>query len=278
MTTHIPVYQIDAFADRAFAGNPAAVCPLDTWLSDGLMQQIAAENNLSETAFFVPHGPPHDSRIGAFDLRWFTPVTEVDLCGHATLASAFVVLTHVDPSLDTVTFHTRSGALTVKRTGTGAAMRLEMDFPVYLSDPAPVPALLADALGVEILSYRTAPWGNEINGLAIVADQATVETMQPDLSLIERLDLHGLVVSAPGDGLDCASRYFAPRMGIPEDPVTGSAHCMIAPYWAERLGKAEIHARQVSARGGDLYCTIDGDRIRIAGQAVPFMAGEIVLP
>jgi len=274
MPNQIPVYQIDAFASHVFAGNPAAVCPLAVWLDDRLMQQIAFENNLSETAFFTPH----EADQAAFDLRWFTPAVEVDLCGHATLASAFVVFTHIVPSLETVTFHTRFGALVVRREGVGDDMRLAMNFPVYLSDAQPTPPILSDALGVEVLSYRTAPWGREFNGLAIVADQATVEGIQPDLALLERLDVHGLAVTAPGEGCDCASRYFAPRVGIPEDPVTGSAHCMIAPYWAERLGKTSIHARQVSKRGGDLYCAIDGDRIRLSGQAVQFMSGQISLP
>ena len=246
MSTRIPVYQIDAFAERIFAGNPAAVCPLEAWLDDALLQSIASENNLSETAYCVAR------EEGVYDLRWFTPALEVDLCGHATLASAFVIFTHLSPHLKSVTFHTRSGALVVARNGVGDDMRLEMNFPVYQSDEQPAPPILADALGVDVLEYRMAPWGSEFNGMAVVADQATVEALQPDIALIERLDVHGLVVTAPGIESDCASRYFAPRAGIKEDPVTGSAHCMIVPYWADRLGKSELHARQVSARGGSL--------------------------
>lgn len=275
MPNSLPLYQVDAFTDRVFGGNPAAVMPLETWLNDDLMQTIAAENNLSETAFFAPAA---SGEAGVYDLRWFTPAIEVDLCGHATLASAHVVMTHLMPERDSVGFDTRSGRLTVQRLGSGAAARYEMDFPAAPSEPEPLPPILSDALGVEPLEFRRAPWGSATNGLAVLADHDSVAGLEPDFALIARLDTRGLAVTAPGEGCDCASRFFGPKAGINEDPVTGSAHCMIVPYWAERLGKSEIVAHQVSKRGGVLHCVVDGDRVRMSGQAADYMVGRITLP
>jgi len=259
----IPVYQIDAFTDRAFGGNPAAICPLEHWLDDGTMQAIAAENNLSETAFFVANGNDN------YDLRWFTPAAEVDLCGHATLATASLLLDKLTPDTDTVSFETRSGTLSVVRDGG----HLVMDFPALPAAPMDVPDGFVDAIGIRPMAYLRA-----VKDMAVFADEATVQSIDPDFGFIAGLDAMGLIVTAPGDDCDCASRFFAPKVGINEDPVTGSAHCTIIPYWADRLGKADIHARQVSARSGDLYCRMDGDRVRMGGQAVLFLTGHIELP
>ncbi|MDD9877342.1 MAG: PhzF family phenazine biosynthesis protein [Magnetovibrio sp.] len=260
----IPIYQIDAFTDKAFGGNPAAVCPLDDWLPDETMQSIALENNLSETAFFVANGG------GGYDLRWFTPAAEVDLCGHATLATGALLLETLTPDAERVRFETRSGTLEVARDGD----TLVMDFPALPAAPVEMPAGLAEALG----GHEPNAYLRAVKNMAVFDDEATVLAIEPDFDFIAGLDGMGLIVTAPGDASDCASRYFAPQVGINEDPVTGSAHCTIVPYWAERLGKPEIHARQVSARGGDLYCRIDGERVAMGGRAVMFMTGRIELP
>jgi len=260
---HIPVYQIDAFTDRPFGGNPAAVCPLDAWLPDEIMQAIAFENNLSETAFFVANDG------GGYDLRWFTPAAEVDLCGHATLATAALVLERLTPEADGVWFDTRSGRLGVIRDGEN----LVMDFPALPASPVDMPAGLVEALG----GHRPTAFLRAVKNMAVFGDAAAVRAIDPDFAYIAAMAGMGLIVTAPGDDCDCASRYFAPQVGIDEDPVTGSAHCTIVPYWAERLGKSSIHARQVSSRGGDLYCRIDGDRVEIGGRAVFFLEGHIVL-
>ena len=259
----IPVYQIDAFTDRAFGGNPAAICPLETWLEDDVMQAIAAENNLSETAFFVANGNDN------YHLRWFTPTDEVDLCGHATLATASLLLDRLTPEADEVSFETRSGTLTVVRDGT----RLDMDFPALPASEIPLPDGFADAIGGEPVAFLRA-----VKNMAVFEDEATVRAITPDFGYIAGLEGMGLIITAPGDESDCASRYFAPQVGIDEDPVTGSAHCTIVPYWSDRLGKADIHARQVSARSGDLYCRMDAQRVRMGGQAVLFLSGQIDLP
>ncbi|MES1172268.1 MAG: PhzF family phenazine biosynthesis protein [Bacteroidota bacterium] len=266
MTSPIPVYQIDAFTDRPFAGNPAAVCPIDEWLPDALLQSIAAENNLSETAFLVREG-------GDFRIRWFTPTVEVDLCGHATLASAFVVFTEIDPGRQRVVFASRSGPLVVVRRPAG----LVMDFPAWPPHPIAPPDGLAAALGatpVFVLAARDL--------LAVFDDAATVRQLRPDMTRLAALDKLGVAVTAPGTGadgdVDFVSRFFAPRAGIPEDPVTGSAHCSLTPYWATRLGRDRLFARQVSARGGSLDCTLRGDRVDIGGRAVLVMRGNLLLP
>jgi PhzF family phenazine biosynthesis protein len=255
----IPLYQIDAFADRVFRGNPAAVCPLDAWLPDDVLQAIAAENNLAETAFFIPEGD-------AYGLRWFTPVMEVDLCGHATLASAYVIMEYLAPQRASVGFTTRSGLLTVERDGD----RLAMDFPARPPEPCAAPDALLQGLGGQpeaVLRSR--------DYFVLYATEAEVRALRPRMDLLEKLDALGIIVTAPGSDCDFVSRFFAPGAGIPEDPVTGSAHCTLVPYWAQRLGKRALHARQLSARGGELWCEDRGERVRIAGNAVRFLEGTI---
>lgn len=266
----IPLYQVDAFTTRPFAGNPAAVCPLAAWLPDPLMQAIANENNLSETAFFVPEGD-------RFGLRWFTPTAEVDLCGHATLASAHVLMTVLEPARTRVAFATRSGVLTVERAGD----RLEMDFPSRPPQPLPAGAAGIEALAAALGARPT----TVLAGPAVLAafdDAEIVRRLRPDMMAIAALDWRSVVVTAPGTGLDAdvdfVSRYFAPRVGVPEDPVTGSSHCTLAPHWGARLGKSTLRARQVSARGGELTCTLRGDRVGLAGHAVLVIQGTMRLP
>jgi PhzF family phenazine biosynthesis protein len=255
------MYQIDAFASRVFAGNPAAVCPLEDWLDDRTMQAIAAENNLAETAFFVRDGDH-------YQLRWFTPAVEVDLCGHATLASAHVIFEELEPGRSSVTFATRSGDLTVTRDGD----RLVMDFPSIPTTPCEAPEALIAGLGCDPLEVRQG-----MDYLVVVKDEATVRALRPRMEILSELDSRGVIVTAPGDEVDFVSRFFAPAAGIPEDPVTGSAHCALAPYWAARLGKSSLLARQVSARGGEIHCEDAGARVRLAGRAVKFLQGTIYL-
>lgn len=255
----IPIYQIDAFTDRLFAGNPAAVCPLDRWLPDEVMQAIAAENNLSETAFLVREGDH-------FRLRWFTPAREVDLCGHATLASGYVVLRGLDRGRDRVEFETRSGRLEVVRDGE----LLVMDLPAYPSRPVDAPAGLAESLGREPEAVLKANYL-----MAVYPDEGTVRGLVPDIRAMVRAGIDEVVVTAPGVDCDLVSRFFAPGYGIDEDPVTGSAHCVLVPYWASRLGRKRLHARQLSHRGGELECELHGDRVSIAGRAVLYLEGEI---
>lgn len=265
----IPLYQLDAFSDRPFAGNPAAVCPLEAWLADDVMQNIAAENNLSETAFFVrdvPGGP------GAFGLRWFTPSAEVDLCGHATLASAWVILNRLDPDRDDVRFETRSGPLTVERR---ADDRLLMDFPARPAVPRDPPRALVEGLGAAAVEV----WASDRDYLVILEGEDDVRKLKPDFARLRGLDRLGIIASAPGISADFVSRFFAPSVGVPEDPVTGSAHCTLTPYWADRLGRGEapLEARQISARGGTLICRHLGDRVTMAGRAALYLTGEITL-
>jgi PhzF family phenazine biosynthesis protein len=264
----LPLYQVDAFTSRRFAGNPAAVCPLERWLPDDVMQAIAAENNLAETAFFVPRGDD-------FELRWFTPAVEVDLCGHATLATGFVLMTELDPKRRQVVFHTRSGPLTVRRDD---GTRLTMDFPAQPPKPIAPPAGLVEALGARptevLLACDTF--------LVAVYERATeVRALAPDLAAIARLDYFGVTVTARGTDADAdvdfVSRFFAPARGVPEDPVTGSSHCRLVPLWAARLGKSELRARQVSVRSGELACRLDGDRVRMTGDAVLVLTGTLHL-
>jgi PhzF family phenazine biosynthesis protein len=258
----IPIYQVDAFTSRLFAGNPAAVCPLEAWLEDATMQAIAAENNLSETAFFVPCGD-------RFHLRWFTPAVEVDLCGHATLATAFVIFSHLSPERDAVAFDTQSGELVVRRDGD----RLAMDFPARPPQPVRPHERLVDALGTqpdEVLASR--------DYLVVYHDQDQVRTLQPDMELVAGLDRFAVIVTAPSRDCDFVSRFFAPAQGVAEDPVTGSAHCTLVPYWSKRLRKSRLHARQLSARGGELFCEDLGERVQIAGHVVLYLKGEISVP
>jgi PhzF family phenazine biosynthesis protein len=258
----LPIYQVDAFTDRIFAGNPAAVVPLEDWLPDAMLQAIAAENNLSETAFFVRQGE-------TYALRWFTPTIEVDLCGHATLASAYVVFNFGEPERHRVAFETRkAGTLVVTRQGD----ELAMDFPAWPPKPCEAPAGLAVALGrnpSEVLV--SGDW------LAVYERAADVAVLTPDFAGLRRLD-RAVIVTAPGsDGVDFVSRFFAPGAGIDEDPVTGRAHCQLIPYWARRLAKTRLSARQISQRGGALSCALDGDRVTIAGQARLYLEGTITL-
>ncbi len=255
----LSLYQVDAFTDRLFAGNPAAVCPLDTWLPDTTMQAIAAENNLSETAFFVPRGDD-------YDLRWFTPTVETDLCGHATQASGFVVMTRLAPQRSSVRFHTRSGPLTVTRQGDMFAINL----PAQPPEPCAMPPNLVAALGRQPAQVLGA-----VKYLAIYDSETEVAALAPDLAAWSHADRDGVIVSAPGRDCDFVSRYFAPHAGIPEDPVTGSAHCTLMPYWVKRLGKTRLHARQISQRGGELLCELEGDRVVIAGHAAFYLEGRI---
>jgi len=259
MARTIPIYQVDAFASRLFAGNPAAVCPLEEWLDDSLLQQIAAENNLSETAFFVRGGD-------RYRLRWMTPEVEVDLCGHATLASAFVIFNYLDRLADSVTFDTRGGELIVRREGD----LLAMDFPARLAAPCDAPPGLVHALGRSPAEVNAAQYL-----MAVFETEDEVRALAPDMKRLAEVDAFGVIVTAPGREADFVSRFFAPRAGISEDPVTGSSHCTLVPYWARRLCKKQLYARQVSRRGGELWCEERGDRVKIAGRAILYMQGTI---
>ena len=257
----IRLFQVDAFTDILFKGNPAAICPLDSWLGEPLLQAVAAENNLSETAFFVKREP-------YYELRWFTQKAEVDLCGHATLASAYVIFNYLDPSPDTVHFHTKSGPLSVARQDD----LLAMTFPARPGVPCEAPEILSEALGVppgECLLSR--------DYLVVFDSEETIKAISPAMDKLAALDCLGVIISAPGTRSDFVSRFFAPKVGVPEDPVTGSAHCTLIPYWAERLGKTNLHALQLSERGGELFCEQLGDKVRIAGRAVVFLEGFISL-
>lgn len=255
-----PMFQIDAFTDRRFSGNPAAVMLLDSFLDDAMLQSIAAENNLAETAFLVPEGDD-------YLLRWFTPITEVPLCGHATLASAAVVMERLEPGRNTVVFHSESGPLTVNRADTGYVM----DFPSRPSEPISTPAGLANALGVDPIDVFV----NAFNYMALLESAQVLRDLAPDMAALARLDRSGVIVTAPGDGsYDFVSRYFAPAKGIPEDPVTGAAHCMLTPFWAKQLGKTSFRAYQASRRGGEITCRLVGDRIELEGSCVFYLEGE----
>jgi predicted PhzF superfamily epimerase YddE/YHI9 len=255
----LPLYQVDAFTQRLFGGNPAAVVLLDAWLPDSVLAAIAAENNLAETAFVIP-------RSDVSPLRWFTPTLEVDLCGHATLAAADVLFRYRFASLARLVFSTRSGELAVTREGT----LLKMDFPARPGRPIGVTDTLVAALGAR---PREAHLARDL--LAIFDTESEIRALRPDFARIASLDAFAVIVSAPGDTVDFVSRFFAPGAGVPEDPVTGSSHCTLAPYWAARLGKDQLTAKQLSARGGDLLCELSGDRVVIAGHAVEYLRGEI---
>lgn len=258
----VPIYQVDAFTQRVFGGNPAAVCPLEAWLDDRLLQSIAAENNLAETAFFVPH----EDR---YQLRWFTPLHEVPLCGHATLASAFVIFTRLDPQRERVTFDTQSGPLHVTRAGE----RLTLDFPRRNPAPCDPPAALLEGLGSP--PVQTLSTDRDSNYYAVYASEADVRRIQPRMDILMQLAPHGVAVTAPGDEVDFVSRYFAPSHGVPEDAVTGSTHCALAPYWAGRLGKTRLDARQLSPRQGELFCETLAERVLISGYAAAYLEGAI---
>ncbi len=258
----IPYYHVDAFTGTVFAGNPAGVCLLKEWLPDEILQSIAAENRLSETAFLVGSGIE-------YQLRWFTPEAEVDLCGHATLAAAFVLHGHTDIIAETtITFQTKSGVLHVGRDGD----LLSMDFPARPGKPCPVTPELVAALGAQPEEVYIA---RDI--LAVFRNRTAIEHLQPDFERLAELDCLGIIVTAPDAEVDFVSRFFAPGVGVPEDPVTGSAHCTLAPYWADRLGKDNLHARQVSERGGELFCKNQGDRVIISGRVVEYLSGTLHL-
>jgi PhzF family phenazine biosynthesis protein len=255
----LPIYQIDAFAEKAFQGNPAAVCPLEKWLPDELLQSIAEENNLAETAFYVKKGE-------AYDLRWFTPTKEVDLCGHATIAAAYVLFEKGNLKKDQVTFHSRSGDLRVKKTND----LLTLDFPAQTGIPCDIPEVLIKALGVRPKEFYRA-----MDYMAVFDNEETIVAIEPDFQLLKELDLRGVIITAPGKKVDFVSRFFAPNYGINEDPVTGSAHCVLAPYWASKLGRKSLSALQLSKRTGALQCEVMGDRVFISGRAVPYLEGSI---
>jgi PhzF family phenazine biosynthesis protein len=251
---------VDAFTDKVFKGNQAGVCLVDHPLNEATMQNIAAENNLAETAFVMPKG-------NEFDLRWFTPEVEIDLCGHATLASAYILSTIINPSLDVMRFHTLSGVLTVSKRDS----LFEMDFPARKPTPKPVDALMAQALGIPVLEAHSSR-----DMLLIVENEAAVKMLKPNLLLLSQIpDCFAVIVTAPGNEVDFVSRFFAPNAGIPEDPVTGSSHSTLIPFWAERLKKEKMVARQLSKRGGTLYCENCGERVKISGQAALYLTGEI---
>lgn len=256
---NIPYFHVDAFAREPFQGNPAGVCLLEDWLPEDLMKRIALENRHSETAFVV-------ERDGTYHLRWFTPVKEVQLCGHATLAAAFVLFERRGFAGSALRFETASGMLSVEREGS----RFVLDLPVRPTEPSEAPEALVRALGCRPRETRRAR-----AFLAVLESESAVRELQPELRAVEELDAAGLIVTARGNDVDFVSRYFAPKLGVPEDPVTGSAHCALVPYWAERLGRTKLEARQLSARGGELRCELRGDRVRLGGHAVGYLNGTI---
>jgi PhzF family phenazine biosynthesis protein len=259
----IPIYQADAFTSQLFGGNPAAICPLTEWLPDEVMQKIAIENNLAETAFFVRND-------NGYALRWFTPEYEIDLCGHATLASAHILFTELGYDKDTIHFETiKAGVLSVKRDGD----KYTMDFPSRPPIPIETPNGLLEALGGAgpLGVYRSRDYFLEY------ATEEEIQDMAPDFFALSKMDTVGVIVTAPGREVDFVSRFFAPGAGIPEDPVTGSAHCNLIPYWAKKLGKKKLHALQISPRKGELWCELKGDRVLMSGKAVTYLKGEIYL-
>lgn len=256
----IPIYQVDAFTDHLFGGNPAAICPLENWLPSPQLQKIAAENNLAETAFFIPQG-------NDFELRWFTPELEIDLCGHATLATAHILFTLLGYEQEQIHFHTlKAGTLTVHKSGD----KYVLDFPARLPEDCQEPAGLVAAVGgnpVQVLRSR--------DYFLVYEKESELAALEPDFSALAKIDSIGFIATAPGDNSDFVSRFFAPGAGINEDPVTGSSHCSLIPYWADRLGKNDLHAYQISERGGELWCQLNGDRVLMAGRAVTYLKGEI---
>ena len=258
----IPYFEVSAFTDKPFGGNPAGVCFLpNEWLTDDLLQSIAAENNLAETAFLIDRGD-------FFDVRWMTPTVEVDLCGHATLASAHVLFNHLGRKEDALRFQSRSGELRVERKGD----TLVLDFPSQPPDRCEAPKKLVDGLGAQPVEV----WKG-CDYYAIFDRAEDVAAIKPNFDLLSELGTRGTVASAPGNDCDFVSRFFAPAAGIPEDPVTGSTHCALIPYWSKRLGKRSLHARQISKRGGELFCEDRGERVGIGGHAVTYVEGKLRL-
>ena len=259
----IPYFQVDAFTDRVFGGNPAGVCFLDHWLPDGVLQKIARENSLSETAFVV-------RREDGFELRWMTPSVEVNLCGHATLAPAFVLFQELGFGGETIWFQTKTGALSATRDGAV----ITLDFPAWRSGSAgSIPAAVAEALGWVPREVRKTR-----DYLAVFASQNDILAIEPDMARLAQLDCLGVICTAPGEECDFVSRFFAPGAGIPEDPVTGSAHCTLIPYWSERLQKKTMRARQLSARGGELFCEDRGERVGIGGRCALYSRAHLEVP
>lgn len=257
----IKLFQIDSFTKECFSGNPAAVCPLDNWLEDKDLQAIAAENNLSETAFLVGSG-------ARYEIRWFTPTTEVDLCGHATLASGYVIAKFLNPAVDKIWFSSKSGELSVTRKED----RLCLDFPSQPGRLIECPDILREAIGMQPIETLISQ-----AHVAVLDSEKAVQTVCPRMDLIKELDSLGLLLTAQGKNCDFVSRCFFPRLGIPEDPVTGSAHCTLAPYWAEKLGKNSLQCKQISNRGGDLWCEVKDTRVEISGHCVLYLRGHIEL-
>lgn len=255
----LEIFQVDAFTSNPFGGNPAAVVPLTEWLPDDVMQSIALENNLSETAFFVRDGD-------VYELRWFTPTFEIDLCGHATLATAFVLYEQLGAAEPVLKFQSKSGLLTVERQGG----RFVLDFPSRPAAPAEAPDGLIEAIGRQPKEvYRSRDF------MLVYESEEDIRSISPDFSSLAKISTHAVIVTAPGETSDFVSRFFAPEAGINEDPVTGSAHCNLIPYWANEFGKNKLFARQVSRRGGELFCELAGDRVKIGGNAVLYLKGEI---
>jgi PhzF family phenazine biosynthesis protein len=266
----IPIYQVDAFAESVFKGNPAAVIPLEGWLDDTLMQQIAMETNLSETVFFVKNEDAQGGLEGSYHIRWFTPEFEMDLCGHATLATAYVIKNFLEPHVQEINFTTQKVGSLKASAQDG---RYTLDFPARMPETCDIPETLLRSLGlttaVEILRSR--------DYFLVLPDEDAVRNVEPDYTLMKDLDSIGVIVTAKGREADVVSRCFYPGAGIPEDPVTGSAHCNVVPYWAQKLGKTDLHCKQLSPRGGDLRCELRGDRVLMTGTCVLFMQGEISL-
>ena len=259
----LPFYQIDAFSKELFGGNPAGVCPLQAWFPDRILQKIAAENNLAETAFFV-------QRDDEFEIKWFTPLVEVDLCGHATLASAHVIFNHLDFQTDHIKFSSKSGILEVKKDGD----KLSLDFPADFCDPVAPPEGLIEAIGMEPLYC----YQGKTDFMLIYPEENDIKGLKPDFMKLEKVEARGIIVSAPGKEVDFVSRFFAPAVGVNEDPVTGSAHTSLIPYWSRNLVKTEMKARQLSERGGDLWVKMKGNRVEISGYAKTYLEGEIEIP
>jgi PhzF family phenazine biosynthesis protein len=258
---NIPIYQVDAFTRQTFKGNPAAVCLMASWPQDNLLQSIALENNLSETAFLLKQGKD-------YALRWFTPLVEMDLCGHATLAAAHVIFNFIEPQLIKIAFNTLSGILTVIRKDD----LLLMDFPAHPTQPCACPTDLLRGLGKHpVETHRADAY------LAVFENEEDILALQPDAEYLKRLDLPYVIATAKSNRVDFVSRVFGPKIGIAEDPVTGAAHCILVPYWAQKLGKKKFHAQQLSKRGGDLYCKLKGKRVEIAGHATVYLQGSIQL-
>jgi PhzF family phenazine biosynthesis protein len=257
----IPLYQVDAFTGKLFGGNPAAVCPLEKWLDDAVLQNIAAENNLSETAFFVKEGD-------RYHIRWMTPTSEVDLCGHATLASAFVIFRYLEKSLDRIVFRSRSGELVVTRERDLICLNFPANKPASQTSPGTLLEVFPIA-PQEVLFNQTV--------LLVFRSEAEVRTMKPDIKKLLEVPTFGAIITARGDSVDFVSRFFVPQAGITEDPVTGYAHTLLIPYWADKLHKKKLHAWQVSNRGGDLFCEDLKDRVKISGKAVLYLEGNIIV-